>query len=424
MRRLLLVALALITPLGMAHAQPQGDVQPDYAKDPVLFVHGYFLGQVGSWTWLKAALADAGWPEEYLMSFQFDSVFGCNPGHAQELKAKADELMATTGRDKIDIVCHSMGCLDSRYYIKHLCGYQHVRDLVSIAGANQGSVLACTEPISCGAEQMCVGPTGDAWMQNAFLKELNWCDMTPGEEIRYTAIWTPLDEIIVPAENCQLDGAVNIKVSSIVGHGLILSSPETLGYVIPALDGSGSNDNMPTAEPPCYDVCAPQTAEGEDAGSAEDVLSGDALTADVVLDAASGPDVVSPDAPAPDCSSPDAQGPDITAGEANSQDNGAPDVPVDAGSPDAGQESRSATELDATGLSDPGPLADAGAGLDAEIHVIPQKSSSGCASSDRPVRVTPLPLAVVLALLLALVAIRATSPGARSCRGSRPSREA
>ncbi len=43
---------------------------PDYSKDPVVMVHGYFLGEFASWAWMTSRLEEAGWPPEYLYSFQ------------------------------------------------------------------------------------------------------------------------------------------------------------------------------------------------------------------------------------------------------------------------------------------------------------------------------------------------------------------
>jgi len=362
--------LTLCTAAPVTAASP-----PDYTKDPVLMVHGYFLDGVASWTWMKAGLVDAGWPEEYVQSFTFDSVVGCNPGHAQELKAQADALMQKTGRDRFDIVCHSMGCLDSRYYIKYLCGYQHVKDFVSIAGANKGSVVACADPISCGAAQMCVGPADEAWMQNPFLLDLNFCDMTPGQDTLYTAIWTPLDEIVVPQENATLDGAVNIEVQSLVGHGLILSKPETLSYVIPALDGAGSNDNAPLAAPPCVSLCEAPVADPIEPAPDADMADAVAWPVEPAPDAA-GSDVVSDDLLFTEGSS----APEVfsdTAAQDSSLDRGlSPDADYSASDSPADE----AIESSEHGSSD----APAASVSDPALHVISGSRGAGCGAGRAP----------------------------------------
>lgn len=338
-------AIVLLLPIAPAAAEP------DYSKDPVLFVHGYFLGDAGTWSYLKKRLVEQGWPEEYLFSFQFDDVFGCNPKHGEEIEAHAQELMAWTGRDRFDIVCHSMGCVDSRWWIRHMCGYGRVNDFVSIAGANQGSVVACLEPMSCGADQLCVGSGEGAWKDNLFLLELNECDMTPYDPIRYTSIWTSLDEIVVPSTNAVLDGAVNIEVEAVVGHALILSNEETVGHLVAALDGGGKNDNVAAGPQPCVDLCDGLPIEpGPEAG-------------DVVEEPGASPD--SSALPTDGASTPDAGGDLREPGEMEGSDSG--QQGMDSGVPEDGR------AVDSQG-------AEADSSEAPPLHPI-RRSDGGCRSS-------------------------------------------
>ncbi len=230
---------------------------PDYSKNPVLMIHGYFLGAVPTWAWMENRLREAGWPSEYLYKIEFQSGVGCNPSHGHEIAGMVQLIRMQTGRDKIDLLAHSMGALDARYYIKFLCGYRYVENVVMIAGANRGTMTACLDLITCGAKQMCVGPGDNAWKNNPFLLELNSCDMTPGDQVRYTSIWTPFDEIINPSSNSILDGARNIRLNSLLEHATILLSQETLGHVIEGLNGGGWNNNIPEGPEPCHVDCSP-----------------------------------------------------------------------------------------------------------------------------------------------------------------------
>jgi triacylglycerol lipase len=267
---------------------------PDYSKDPVVMVHGYFLGEVGTWTWMTEKLKDEGWPPEYLYSFQFKNVFGCNPDHGNELKAMVDKALAETGRERVDILCHSMGCVDARYYIKFLCGYERVKDFVSIAGAHKGSTVGCLEPFSCGAAAMCVGPTDGAWMQNEFLFSLNWCDITPGKAVKYTSIWSPLDEIIIPQENSIIEGAWNIKLEALAEHALILTNQETATHVMAGLDGGGKNNNLPIAAPPCVTLC--ELPDDPILDPVEDVVEPDVEIVEAPADIhGTGPELTTPE---------------------------------------------------------------------------------------------------------------------------------
>lgn len=254
----------LMVMLSLAWPAPPADIAE---LDPVLLVHGYFLGEATWWS-LKGRLVDAGWPEDFVHILEFDDVVGCNPGHAMEIEAKVEEVLAATGRDKLDLVSHSMGANDTRYWIKNMCGYQRVVDWVSLGGASHGTIVGCVDFLSCGAEDMCIPLGGDGWQENDFLVALNDCDETPGD-ILYTSIWTEFDEIITPSAGSKLDGARNIEVDALVGHGLILTSKEAADYVMEALLGAGKNDNVPIGEGPCVQLCGadippdPSEVEGE-----------------------------------------------------------------------------------------------------------------------------------------------------------------
>ncbi len=366
--------------------------EADYSKDPVLFVHGYFLGDAGTWSFLKKRLVEAGWPEEYLFSFQFNDVFGCNPEHGEEIEAHAQELMAWTGKDRFDIVCHSMGCVDSRWWIRHMCGYGRVNDFVSIAGANQGSAVACLEPVSCGADQLCVGSDDGDWKDNPFLLELNQCDMTPFDPIRYTAIWTTFDEVVVPSTNSTLDGALNIEVEALVGHGLILSNEETVGYVRTALDGGGKNDNVPPGPQPCVDVC-------------------DDFPVEPSPEAIDGPEPIFAD------QSPDAQGQSDESGNAEPVEQAEPDAAtLGDGAEGTGGDGGLPADFSGSGGKD-GIAPDGGAGPDGNsandgdglsstadgppLHII-RRSGDGCSASGTPAA-WPVLLLLVTALLSVVV---------------------
>ncbi len=247
----------------------------DYSKDPVLMVHGYFLPDFATWAFIEGKLIDDGWPPEYLFGQTFDSVVGCNPNHAEAIAASVEMIREVTGRDKVDLLTHSMGGLDCRYYIKYLCGYRFVEDVVMLAGANQGSVVACLEPLSCGAKQMCVGGYEGAWQDNPFLADLNACDLTPGDDILYTSIWTEWDEIIMPQENSVLPGALNHELDTFAEHATILLNNEAYEWVKTGLNAGGTNDVGPTGEGPCVTVCeAPVEPGPEIVEEVEDVVEG------------------------------------------------------------------------------------------------------------------------------------------------------
>ncbi len=237
---------------------------PDYTKDPVLFVHGYWVNAEATWTAFRTRLIADGWPAEYLLAPSFDDVFGCNPEHGEQIAAWVAQLQAETGRTQVDLLAHSMGAIDVRYYLKVLCGHPNVRDVVMLAGANHGTRMACFEPRgTCGTADMCViGSEPNAWESNDFLWDLNDCDETPGPALRYTSIWSDHDGVIVPPESSILDGALNIQVQTPgVDHAGIFVEDESYGYVRAGLDGGGRNDNVPGDPQACLGHCPAAAAD-------------------------------------------------------------------------------------------------------------------------------------------------------------------
>jgi hypothetical protein len=190
-----------------------------------------------------------------------------------------DDLLADTGFDRVDIVCHSEGCLNSLYYIKHLCGAHKVRRVVMLAGAVHGTAVACIDPFSCGSKEMCV--LGGKWQDNEVLATLLAGDETPGD-VLYTCVWSEYDEIIVPASGGQLAGANNIEVQTpFVEHGGIFLCDECYGYVKDALlNGTGKNEDGPGWE--TFPACAPVPPEVEAESVSEDVPD---ATADAPVEA-------------------------------------------------------------------------------------------------------------------------------------------
>ncbi len=271
--------------LAAASPVPAGQTA-DYTRTPVLMVHGWFvsdLAGVATWATMKKNLVEDGWPEEYLDTPSFKDVRGCDPEHAQEIAGWVEALIARTGADRVDILAHSEGALNTLYYLKKLCGVHRVRKVVSLAGAYHGTVVACLDPLSCGAREMCIPSTPDGWKENDVLADLLACDETPGD-VLYTTVWSPWDEIIVPPEGGALAGAELIQVQTpFTEHGGILVSDESYGYVRDALLSGGANEDgpgwecLPGCEPPVADAAPEAPDVGEPAGDDLDIAGPDTL---------------------------------------------------------------------------------------------------------------------------------------------------
>ncbi|HNZ02511.1 MAG TPA: hypothetical protein PLY68_11180 [Myxococcota bacterium] len=350
MQKLLPVAL-LVLAATMSSNLAQA-VEPDYTRTPVLMVHGYFPVAAADWvTWgsFRNRLIEDGWPEEYVYAPQFADTTGCDPDHAREISAWVDELRSATGFDKINIVAHSEGGLNTMYYLRFFCGVNKVESFVGLAIAVHGTKVACFDFVSCGAEEMCIGNGEDGWTENPTLVAVNDCDETPGD-VLYTSIWSEYDEVIIPQEGSELAGARNIELEAIlVEHGLIFLVDESFNYLKDALKNrSGLNTDGPGWN--CIDYCVlPETSDDPE-GPPEFVESAE-FDSETTGDVAEMVEHVTADAVEPDSGLPDAAS-DLSTGNDMSgphDSSAARDGAADSDSPaDAGQLGETAADHDST----------------------------------------------------------------------------
>lgn len=185
------------------------------ALDPILFVHGW-NGSASNWSTMISRFEKDGYPKSYLMAYSYNTAQSNKIDAETEVKSHVEQLLKNTGASKVDIIAHSMGSLNTRWYIKFDGGESKVDDWVSLGGPNHGTEAAniCFET-SC--TEMRIG--------SKFLGELNAGDETPGT-VNYGTWWSPCDEFINPDESVILTGATNTKTACI-SH-LALLSDETV----------------------------------------------------------------------------------------------------------------------------------------------------------------------------------------------------
>jgi triacylglycerol esterase/lipase EstA (alpha/beta hydrolase family) len=173
------------------------------AKDPILFVHGWSENS-SLWNTMIANFEKDGYAKSELSAYTYNTSTSNKTLAETEVKSTVEALKKATGATKVDIIAHSMGSLNTRWYIKFLGGESKVDDWVSLGGPNHGteSANACSFQVAC--QEMQVG--------SKFLSELNAGDETPGV-VSYGTWWSPCDEIINPDESVILSGATNTKTA-------------------------------------------------------------------------------------------------------------------------------------------------------------------------------------------------------------------
>jgi len=206
MRKILLAA-ALATVALLAPAASSA-----MAHDPILFVHGWSESE-SLWSTMIRNFEREGWTRAELNNWRYNTSQS-NVRTASEVARKVEEIRSRTGAARVDIVSHSMGGLNTRYYLKNLGGTEKVDDWVSLGGPNHGTSTAnlC---ISEACTEMRIGST--------FLTRLNEGDETPGTT-NYGTWWSSCDEIINPDESVLLAGATNTEAGCVSHVGLTSDS--------------------------------------------------------------------------------------------------------------------------------------------------------------------------------------------------------
>src|SRR3954453_21357875 len=110
------------------------------AQDPILFVHGY-VESASLWNTMISNFEKDGYSKSFLSAYSYNTSQS-NKIDAEEVKSRVETLLKNTGATKVDIIAHSMGSLNSRWFIKFLGGEVKVDDWVSLGGPNHGTEFA------------------------------------------------------------------------------------------------------------------------------------------------------------------------------------------------------------------------------------------------------------------------------------------
>ena len=229
---------------------------PDYARTPVLFVHGHGLSSA-DWRPLIEYLAANGYAREYLHGVDIVPNTMANVQAATSVIAPAaDSLLARakTAAQKagyrgevprrLDIVSHSMGVVSSRWYAAKIRP-ERVRTWIGLAGANHGTQALCPFQDEASRE-MCPAFASNA-RTHALQVALNgaegaWVDETPyglgldrpavprilpddTRSILYLTVRVEPDSWIQPERSALLDGAGGVPIRVPAGVPVRETSP-------------------------------------------------------------------------------------------------------------------------------------------------------------------------------------------------------
>lgn len=237
---------------------------PDYARTPVLFVHGHGLSS-GDWQPLISHLTAAGYPRAYLHGVDIVPNTMANVRAAESVIAPAAvALLGDAERAarragyvgeaprRINIVSHSMGAVSSRWYAAKLRP-DRVRTWIALAGANHGTQALCPFRDEASRE-MCPAFATNASRQ-AVQVTLNGADGAPVDEtpyglgpdrpgasrippdaargILYLTVRVEPDAWIQPERSAVVDGAGGVPVQVPAGIPVRETSPGNFLFEVP-----------------------------------------------------------------------------------------------------------------------------------------------------------------------------------------------
>lgn len=191
---------------------------PDPA--PVLLLHGVGCN-AGVWLSFMRRLAARGAGPFHTLSY--GPPLASIESFAEQLAAKLESVRAATGAAKVTLVCHSMGGLVARAYLRRF-GAERVRAVVTIGTPHRGSVLAGGFPGKCMAEMT----PGSDWLERLAAGP-------PPRGVRRVALWSWHDSMVLPQLNARWEGAEEFEFVG-VAHNALLADAAVDACVVRLLD--------------------------------------------------------------------------------------------------------------------------------------------------------------------------------------------
>jgi pimeloyl-ACP methyl ester carboxylesterase len=196
---------------------PERPLIRDPARPAVLLVHGYMCNR-GTWRrWLMDGIP-AQWN---VATVNLEPLFGPVERYAEGIHAAVERLRAATGAERVTLVCHSMGGLAARSYLRQH-GHHSVQRVVTIGTPHHGTIFAR------------FGSGGNArQMRNAC--EFVLALARDPEPVEFVCFASHHDNLIVPRDNQVLECAEAVWFEKI-GHLAMTGSQRVLRQLVEVVE--------------------------------------------------------------------------------------------------------------------------------------------------------------------------------------------
>jgi predicted alpha/beta hydrolase family esterase len=197
---------------------PERPLVRDPARPAVLLVHGYMCNR-GTWRhWLLKGGVPVHWN---VATVNLEPIFGPVERYADVIHAAVEQLRAATGAERVTLVCHSMGGLAARSYLRRH-GHHAVQRVVTINTPHNGTLFARLGH-GANARQM----RHACW----FVQRLADKD----EPVEFVCFASQHDNLIVPRDNQVLACAEAVWFEQI-GHLAMTASDVVLHRLIEVVE--------------------------------------------------------------------------------------------------------------------------------------------------------------------------------------------
>ena len=220
---------SLLTPQVFCWRQPfRSNIIPDqlspnavvYGRRGVVFVHGLLCNR-GFWTPWMAHLQGSG---HAFVALNLEPVWGSIDDYAPQINAAVQQVTLATGRAPL-LVCHSMGGLAARAWLKRMKAEARVHHVVTIGTPHHGTWLARFGHGHNG-RQMRLLSDWHAQLDN---------DMPADRHALFTCWYSNCDNIVFPASTATLPGADNRLVCG-AAHVQLAFLPQIVHVSLAMLD--------------------------------------------------------------------------------------------------------------------------------------------------------------------------------------------
>jgi hypothetical protein len=209
---------------------------PLAARTPVLLVHG-LVDNRSIFSVMQRSLRRRGFT--HVCTWNYSPLLPDVARGAADLGAHIERICEQTGHDRVHVVGHSLGGLIARYHVQRQGGHRRVDSLVTLGTPHKGSVWAHVLPTPLVRQLRPGSPV---------LREL--AEPAPGCDTRVTAVYSDLDQMVVPTSSGRCDhpdlDARNVLVRG-VGHMSLPRCRSVVDEIAATLAGVRTRAGTPAA---------------------------------------------------------------------------------------------------------------------------------------------------------------------------------